>query len=75
MSWLSAARPDLVPRYEDLYEGRAYAPPAERNRIGNLVRRIPNHSRDRRYPRREELPERRKARETSTAEPEQTSLF
>ena len=26
MSWLSAARPDLVPRYEKLYEGRAYAP-------------------------------------------------
>src|SRR3954463_4235936 len=25
MSWLSAARPDLTPRYEELYEGRAYA--------------------------------------------------
>ena len=28
MSWLSTARPDLVPRYEDLYDARAYAPPA-----------------------------------------------
>ena len=34
MSWLSAARPDLVPRYDRLYEGRAYAPNcrAEANR-------------------------------------------
>ena len=39
MSWLSAARPDLVPRYDRLYEGRAYAPSAERKRIGALVRR------------------------------------
>src|SRR5262249_56875394 len=38
MSWLSAARPDLVSRYEGLYRARAYAPPAERNRIAALVR-------------------------------------
>ena len=43
MSWLSAARPDLVPRYDRLYEGRAYAPNAERKRIGALVR-APNLS-------------------------------
>ena len=35
MSWLSAARPDLVPKYEDLYQDRAYAPNAERKRIGS----------------------------------------
>ena len=46
MSWLSAARPDLVPRYDRLYEGRAYAPNAERKRIGALVR-APNLSRTR----------------------------
>ena len=34
MSWLSTARPDLAPRYEDLYDGRAYAPNSERKRIG-----------------------------------------
>jgi DNA repair photolyase len=80
MSWLSAARPDLVPRYEKLYEGRAYAPPAERNRIGALVR-APNRSRDPRYRRRDELAERRRRRdaeaksEAERAEDAQTSLF
>jgi DNA repair photolyase len=80
MSWLSAARPDLVPRYEELYEGRAYAPPAERNRIGALVR-APNRSRDPRYRRRDELAERRRRRdaeaksEAERAEDAQTSLF
>jgi len=38
MSWLSAARPDLVPRYEQLYADRAYAPSAEKNRLAKLVR-------------------------------------
>jgi DNA repair photolyase len=76
MSWLAAARPDLVPRYEDLYHDRAYAPNAERNRIGGLVR-VPNRSRDPRYRRRDELAERRKARAERDEEPEpaQTTLF
>src|SRR3954451_21457367 len=38
MSWLSAARPDLVPKYDALYQDRAYAPNSERKRIGALVR-------------------------------------
>jgi DNA repair photolyase len=38
MSWLSAARPDLVPRYERLYERGAYALPEERKRISRLIR-------------------------------------
>jgi DNA repair photolyase len=76
MSWLSAARPDLVPRYEKLYEGRAYAPNAERERIGALVR-APNRSRDPRYRRRDELAARRarRAREAEQPEPAQTKLF
>ena len=76
MSWLSAARPDLVPRYEDLYEGRSYAPPAERKRIGRLVR-APNRSRDPRYQRRDELAARRGKRSQPEAELEaaQTTLF
>jgi DNA repair photolyase len=76
MSWLSAARPDLTPRYESLYDGRAYAPPAERKRIGALVR-APNRSRDRRYRRRDELAERRAKRAREAAQPDQaqTTLF
>jgi DNA repair photolyase len=35
--WLSAHRPDLMPRYKDLYSGRAYAPAAERRRLARLV--------------------------------------
>jgi DNA repair photolyase len=76
MSWLSAARPDLVPRYDELYQDRAYAPPAERKRIGSLVR-APNLSRDPRYSRRARLEARRKARAAAKHEPElvQTKLF
>jgi DNA repair photolyase len=76
MSWLSGARPDLMPRYEKLYDGRAYAPPAERKRIGALVR-APNRSRDTRYRRRDELVARRaqRAQEAKASEPAQTTLF
>jgi DNA repair photolyase len=35
--WLRAQRPDLVPRYEELYRRGAYAPPAERERLAGLV--------------------------------------
>jgi DNA repair photolyase len=76
MSWLSAARPDLVPRYEDLYRDRAYAPNAERNRISALVR-ASNRPRDPRYRRRDELAARRRAqaeRDEQSA-PVQITLF
>jgi DNA repair photolyase len=49
MSWLSAARPDLVLRYDDLYEGRAYAPNQERRRLGSLVKGWNRAGADRRY--------------------------
>jgi DNA repair photolyase len=39
MEWLRSARPELVPRYERLYAGRAYAPERERKRLAALVRR------------------------------------
>src|SRR5262245_16307203 len=76
MSWLSAARPDLVPRYDDLYQGRAYAPNSERKRIDALVRPT-QPSQDRRYRRREELAARRAERAREAEEPEsvQTRLF
>jgi DNA repair photolyase len=35
--WIHAQRPDLVPHYERLYRRGAYAPPAERKRLGGLV--------------------------------------
>ena len=39
MDWLRSQRPDLVPRYEELYRRRAYAPRQERERLGRMVRR------------------------------------
>jgi DNA repair photolyase len=41
--WLRSQRPDLVPRYEELYRRGAYAPTEERRRLQHLVRR---HARD-----------------------------
>ncbi len=74
MGWLSAARPDLVPRYEELYERGAYAKPEERKRIGKLVRSF-NRSRDRRFGRRDELAALRAERAKRAGEPVQRSLF
>jgi len=39
MEWLGMYRPDLLPRYEELYRRGAYAPAQERERIAALVRR------------------------------------
>jgi DNA repair photolyase len=39
MDFLREHRPELVPRYEELYRRGAYAPPAERRRLQQLVRR------------------------------------
>jgi DNA repair photolyase len=38
MDWLRSYRPDLVPRYEELYGRGGYAPAAERARLMGLVR-------------------------------------
>jgi DNA repair photolyase len=38
MDWLRSYRPDLVPRYEELYARGAYAATAERERLVGLVR-------------------------------------
>jgi DNA repair photolyase len=37
--WLAQHRPDLIERYEQLYAGRAYLRPGERERLGALVGR------------------------------------
>jgi DNA repair photolyase len=39
MEWLRAQRPDLVPRYQELYRRGAYAPRQERERLSRMVRR------------------------------------
>jgi DNA repair photolyase len=39
MDWLRAKRPDLLPRYQELYRRGAYAPREERERLSRLVRR------------------------------------
>ncbi len=41
--WLRTHRPDLVPRYEELYARGAYATKAERQRISRLVRYEGSH--------------------------------
>ena len=35
--WMRAHRPDLMPRYEELYNGRSYVPSAEKKRIAEMV--------------------------------------
>ncbi len=37
-AWLREKRPDLLPRYEELYRGRAYLPPSERSKLTRRVR-------------------------------------
>jgi hypothetical protein len=39
MDWLRAQRPDLLPRYQELYKQGAYAPREERGRLARMVRR------------------------------------
>jgi DNA repair photolyase len=39
MDWLRDQRPELVPRYEELYRDGAYAPREERERLSSMVRR------------------------------------
>jgi DNA repair photolyase len=77
MSWLGAARPDLVPRYEALYRDRAYAPNEEKKRLGKLVKGWSSPTSDRRYPR-DAARRRAKARDRKRnpePEPKQESLF
>ena len=75
MSWLSAARPDLVPRYEELYERGAYAPPAERKRISRLIRAFNRSARPPlRAPRRARRQAGRAPRAGATARPGQPLL-
>lgn len=48
ISWLSAARPDLVPLYDELYRDRAYLRSAEAGRLQELLGRRPPEEEQRR---------------------------
>jgi DNA repair photolyase len=76
MDWLRSYRPDLVPRYEQLYSRGAYAPAAEKNRMNALVedtwaRVAPDRPRRRRYVADTAEPRAPEA----VREPEQAALF
>jgi DNA repair photolyase len=82
MEWLRSYRPDLVERYEELYECSAYLPRVEQERLGSLVRRARARTVGafRREPGREyERPMRAgiaaPERPPRPPEPEQTKLF
>jgi DNA repair photolyase len=40
MRWVRELRPDLVPRYEELYAGRAYTPKAYQEEVAEKVHRL-----------------------------------
>jgi hypothetical protein len=37
MDWLRSYRPDLVPRYEQLYGRGSYLPQSDRERLGRMI--------------------------------------
>jgi DNA repair photolyase len=71
MGWLRDARPDLVPRYEELYARGAYAPKAERERLSALLTRGRFRGRSPGFV----LRDRRRPAEPEPAKPAQESLF
>jgi DNA repair photolyase len=77
--WLRAHRPDLVPRYEQLYRRGAYMAPAERQRLQDLAAPPGRPSSPRRYIRDRDLapPDPKAPREQSAQSPEplQPALF
>jgi DNA repair photolyase len=68
--WLRSHRPDLLPRYEQLYARGAYAPKAERERLSALAR---GGRGGRLGPRPDPAPETAQVRKP--AEPRQATLF
>jgi DNA repair photolyase len=75
--WLSAHRPDLVPRYEQLYRRGAYAPPAERQRLQDLATPAGASSKPRRFMRDRDAPGGASQAPAPGKQPEpaQTTLF
>ena len=76
--WLRAHRPDLVPRYEQLYRRGAYMPPAERERLQDLATPAGGRSAPRRYMRDRDLAAANPGREReqpTPPPPSQAALF
>jgi DNA repair photolyase len=77
--WLRAHRPDLIPRYEQLYRRGAYMAPAERQRLQDLAAPPGRPSSPRRYMRDRDLappdPKGPPEREPAPPQPSQPSLF
>ena len=75
--WLRAKRPDLLPRYEQMYKRGAYAPPSYRKQVAKLTRTTSNWPR--RYLRdRQEMEEREQeleAEQKALEQMRQPSLF
>jgi DNA repair photolyase len=79
--WMRAHRPELMPRYEELYDGRSYVPSAEKQRIVDVVESVrpPRRKRPPRQPGRRR-PERGRTepppqRTPAPAEDPQPTLF
>jgi len=72
MDWLRAHRPDLVPRYEELYRRGPYAPKAVQERLSKLASAPGAPARSRRFLRDPEVPE---PEGSALGEPEQPALF
>ena len=70
--WLREHRPDLVPRYEELYARGAYLPSEERERLAALTKRSGSPGRGR-FRGRDPAPEKRPA--PKRREPSQARLF
>jgi DNA repair photolyase len=73
--WLRSQRPDLVPRYEQLYSRGAYAPPAERRRLQDLAAPPGRPSSPRRYLRDRDLAGPAAQRPEQPPQSAQTALF
>jgi DNA repair photolyase len=68
--WLEAKRPDLLPRYKQLYSGRAYMPPSDRATLTRRVRGWGRSNRRSRGPDKE-----RPVRLKGEVDPRQPRLF
>src|SRR5207248_7897146 len=75
MDWLRAHRPDLIPRYEELYRRSAYAPKAVQERLMTLASTPGVPPRSRRFLRDGEDASSDEPEAAPTPEPEQHALF
>jgi DNA repair photolyase len=73
--WLRAHRPDLVPRYEQLYRRGAYMAPAERQRLQDLAAPPGRPSSPRRYMRDRDLASPPREEPAAPPPPAQAALF